>query len=136
MHAVLFHMTILTATCNAICLQPDLKRRRRSSSESSGKFFEIEVDTANSDHESDCDRDGGDQFSSMGFQEMWEDEVEEPPEQVMQKSRARPPRPRVMVRSVSSDKMDVNAWATLHPPTQARLPLPPPSPAIEDVPVL
>ena len=116
-----------------VCLQPQLKRRRKNSSnasDSDGEIFEIEMDTADSDHESDCDGE------DMGFQEMWENAVEERPDHRKNQSRPPlPPRPSATVRGVSTEKLNADSWTTLQPSTYTRLPLPPPSPAIADVPV-
>ena len=118
------------------CLQPELKRRRKNTSKAddSDGDFEMEMDTADSDHESDCDGEEADEFP-MGFQEMWENAVEERPGQ--QKKHSRPPLPPrpPTVRSVSVEKMDADSWTSLQPSAHTRLPLPPPSPAIADVPV-
>ena len=95
----------------------------------------MEMDAADSDRESDCDGEEADEFP-MGFQEMWENAVEERPGHRKKQSRPPlPPRPQTTVRSVSVEKMDAESWTSLQPSAQTRLPLPPPSPAIADVPV-
>ena len=113
-----------------IFLQPDLKRLRRNSPDWE---VEIDMDTADSDHESDCDGEGADDLP-MGFQEMWENAVEERLDH--HKKTSRPPLHPARPTTVDTEKMNVDSWTTLKPSAQTRLPLPPPSPAIAGVQVL